>query len=77
LYCRVHIADLIQEQRPAVSDLQQSTRLTDRPGERAPLVPEQLAIEKLAREAAAVQVHHGLFASAELVNDFETPGGVN
>ena len=45
-----NVADLVQEQRAAVRELEATDALRDRAGERALLVPEQLALEQARRE---------------------------
>ena len=54
LAIRLHLADLVEEQGAAVGELDQPRLGPDRAGERALLVTEQLGLEDLARERAAV-----------------------
>jgi hypothetical protein len=51
------LADLVQEHRAPMGDLELSFLLLDRPGERAPLVSEELAREKVLVQPRAVDLH--------------------
>src|SRR5690606_23741210 len=51
---RLHLGDLVEEERPAVGELEASGLLVDGPGKGAFLVPEQLVLQDLPRERAAV-----------------------
>src|SRR5262249_21664503 len=64
---QVHVADLVEEDRPAVRDLEQPHLRAGRAGERAPLVAEQLRLEQLARERGAVEVHDRLVGARALL----------
>ena len=46
-----HVADLVEEDRPAVGRLEQPLVRLDRAGERAARVPEQLGLEQRLRES--------------------------
>ena len=49
-----HVADLVEEERAAVGQLEAAARSRDRAGEGALLVAEELALEQLARDRGAV-----------------------
>src|SRR5213079_3622399 len=49
-----HVADLVEEQRAAVGELELAFLLLGRAGERALLVAEQLALEQTLRDGGAV-----------------------
>src|SRR5262249_12673281 len=49
-----NLADLVEEERPAVRHLEAAELLSDRPGERAALVTEELALEQARRDRRAV-----------------------
>src|SRR5439155_22995746 len=51
-----NIADLVQEERPFVGQLEPADFLGDRAGERAFLVSEQLAFEQIERDGRAIQL---------------------
>ena len=55
----LHLADLVEEERAAVGQLDEPGLGADRAGERALLVAEQLGLEHLARQGAAVDRHEG------------------
>ena len=57
LRSRVQVADLVQEQRAVVRQLEFATPHGGRAGERALLVPEQLALDQLRRNRRAVHFH--------------------
>src|SRR5690606_1951225 len=66
-----HVADLVEEQRAAVGLLELADRPADRAGERALLVPEQLALDQLAGNCRGVDGNEGpVLARAELVDRF-------
>ena len=46
-----HVADLVEEERPSARALELPAPLLRRAGERARLVPEELALDELARDA--------------------------
>src|SRR6185295_9497308 len=54
LHGQAHVADLVQEQRAALGDLEPTLAGGDRAGEGALLMSEELALEKLGRNRAAV-----------------------
>ncbi len=56
LHRRRHVADLVEEQRPAVGELEPPELLLDRTGERALLVAEQLALEQRLGQRGAVDL---------------------
>ena len=55
----LHLADLVEEERAAVGQLDEPGLGGDRAGEGALLVTEQLGLEHLARQRAAVDRHEG------------------
>ena len=55
-----HVADLVEEQRAAVGSQEQAFVLADRAGEGAASVTEQLALQQLLRQRAAVDRHERL-----------------
>ena len=57
---RHHLADFVEEQRAAVRHLDQAALLPVGAGERAPLVPEQLAFEQRLRKRRAGDIHERL-----------------
>ena len=57
-----HVAALVEEQRAAVGGLELALAPRDRAGEGAALVPEELALDQLAAERRAVDLHHRLRA---------------
>src|SRR5262249_29378700 len=59
----VHIADLIQEDGPAVGHFEHARLLLERAGERAALVPKQFALDKLRRERRAIQLQKELLGA--------------
>src|SRR5207302_8715975 len=64
-----NVADLVEEQRASVCQLEPPHALRDRTGERAPLVAEQLALEETRRDGRTVELHERpLAALAQLVN---------
>ncbi len=64
-----HVADLIQKQRPAMRLLELPAVTRRCPSERSLLVPEQLALDQLARHRRAVQRDERFFAPrAAVVN---------
>ena len=52
----IHVADLVEEQRAAVRLLEEAALARLRAGEGAPLVPEELALDELARDGGAVDL---------------------
>src|SRR5207302_2619373 len=64
-----NVADLVEEQRASVCQLEPPHALRDRTAERAPLVTEQLALEETRRDGRTVELHERpLAALAQLVN---------
>src|SRR5690606_33607036 len=55
----LHLPHLVEEDRPAVRELEFPGPLGVRAGERASLVPEELALEELRGERGAVDLHEG------------------
>ena len=53
------LADLVEEQRAAVGGLEPPLALGDRPGEGAPLVAEELALDERRRQGGAVRPNEG------------------
>ena len=64
LHARTHLAQLVEEQRAAVGELQLPELVAMRAGEAAFHVPEQLRLEQRLGDAGAV--HRHVFASAPL-----------
>src|SRR5579862_1391383 len=56
-----HVADLVQEQRPAVGRLEQAFVRLYGASERAAGMPEQLRFEQIARNGAAIDGDERLF----------------
>ena len=54
LHARRDLADLVEQQRPAVGRLEQARPVLGRAGERAARVPEELALEERLGDGAAV-----------------------
>ena len=69
LHRQAHVADLVEEQRAALGDLEATLAGGDRAGERALLVAEQLAFEQLGRDGAAVDGDEGPLAARAGVVD--------
>jgi hypothetical protein len=64
-----HLSELVEEQGPAVGDLEEARLVADRAGESAPLVAEQLVLQEVVGDRAAVDVHEELLpAPAQLVD---------
>src|SRR5690606_25591174 len=59
LQARLHLADLVEEDRPAVRELELAGLFRVGAGERALFVTEELALEQLRRERGAVDLHEG------------------
>src|SRR5215813_10165840 len=57
LHLQGHLADLVEEQRAAVGELEASDPLCGRAGEGAAFVAEQLALEQGRRNGGAVELH--------------------
>src|SRR5690606_32358805 len=66
---RLHLGDLVQEERPAVGELEAAGLLVDRPGEGALLVAEQLVLQDLTREGAAVDRDERALLAGRLLVD--------
>ena len=56
LRLQAHVADLVEEDRAAVGDLELAAAIGDRAGERAAHVAEQLALDQLLRNRRAVDL---------------------
>src|SRR6266571_1536463 len=56
---QIHVADLVEEDGSAVGELELSLLPPDRPRERAPLVPEQLALDEIDGDGRAVDRDEG------------------
>src|SRR5216110_2476004 len=67
LRLRPHVADLVEEECPAVGDLELALARRDRPCEGALLVTEELALDQLARERRAVHLDERLRAPRAVV----------
>ena len=63
------LADLVEEQRAAVGELEAAAALLDRAGEGALLVAEELALEQLARQRGAVELDERALAARALLVD--------
>ena len=61
-----HVADLVEEQRALVGELDLAAAAGHRAGERAPLVAEQLALQQPLGEGAAVHHHERAEAAVAL-----------
>src|SRR5581483_12268950 len=59
---RLHLADLVEEDRAVLGQLELAELPRDGARECAPLVPEELALEQLARQRRAVDRDEGLRA---------------
>ena len=64
LQLRRQLADLVEEDRPAVGQLEPADAPGDRAGERALLVPEQLALDQARRQRGAVDLDQRLVLAA-------------
>src|SRR5207244_5387672 len=63
------VADLVEEDRPLVRQLEPPDPLRDRTREGAPLVAEELALEETRRDGRAVELHERAFPTpAQVVN---------
>ena len=67
LNLKIHIADLIEKHRAAVRDLEKSHFAVHRARKSAPLMTEQLRLEKLPRQSGAVEIDEGLFRPRTVV----------
>ena len=63
LHGQAHVADLVEEQRAALGDLEAALARGDGAGERALLVSEQFALEQLGGDGAAVDGDEGTLAA--------------
>src|SRR5439155_17571771 len=63
------LADLVEEERAAMGHLEAADLLRDGPGERAPLVTEELTLEEPRRDGRAVDLDEGSLAAAAPVVD--------
>src|SRR5262249_6710205 len=64
-----YLADFVEKERPAVRHFEPAQLLADRPGEGAPLVTEELALEEPRRDRGTVQLDERSLASgAQVVN---------
>ena len=63
LHRQAHVADLVEEQRAALGDLEPALAGGDGAGERALLVAEQFALEQLSGDGAAVDGDEGTLAA--------------
>ena len=57
LHLQAHVADLVEEQRAAVGQLELAAAPGERAGERALLVAEQLGLDQLLGDRGAVDLH--------------------
>src|SRR5438132_435606 len=53
---RTHLADLVEEHRPVIGELELARLVLNRAGERAALEPEQLRLEQLGRQRGAIHL---------------------
>src|SRR5262249_35082030 len=60
LQCHRDLAHFVEEERPAVGLFEAAFAATDRAGERAALVTEQLALEERLGERRTVETHERL-----------------
>ena len=67
--CHRHLADFVQEKRPAVALLETPDALGHRTGERAFLVPEKLAFQQGLGDRRAVDRHEKLVAAPAVMVD--------
>src|SRR5438874_2671370 len=67
LRLRLHVADLVEKECPAVGDLELALARRDGPREGALLVTEELALDQLARERRAVHLDERLRAPRAVV----------
>ena len=61
------IADLVEEDRAAFGDFEETALFVDRAGERAPLVPEQLGLDQAGLDRAAVDRNERAFGARRLL----------
>jgi hypothetical protein len=73
LYRQRHVADLVQEQGPAIDTFNSADRLLERSGERAPFVTEELAFEKRLGNRRTIDWHKRLARTGTQFVD--RPGG--
>src|SRR5690606_32007649 len=66
---RLHLGDLIEEERATIRLLERAGLLVDGTGERALLVAEQLVLQDLAGEGTAVQCDERPLPTRRLVVD--------
>ena len=59
LHGGIHVADLVEEDRTALGDLEPALARSECAGEGAFLVPEQFALQQLRRYGTAVNRHEG------------------
>ena len=64
LHLQRHIADLVQEQRAALGKFETADARAQGPGERAFLMTEQLALQQVRRDGAAIDRHEGVAGAA-------------
>src|SRR5690606_15687393 len=69
LHVGAHVPDLVEEQRAAVGGLEAADSTRDRPRERALLVTEELALEKLLRNRRAIDRHERPVAAVRQLVD--------
>src|SRR5438552_15432563 len=69
LRLRAQIADFVEEERPAVSQLEAALAALRRAGEGAPLVSEHLRLDEIAREGRAVDRDERLVAAGAQAMD--------
>src|SRR5262249_44767058 len=63
------VADLVEEERAAVRELEAGDALGDGAGGRAALVPEELALQQAGRDGGAVDLDEGALAALSRVVD--------
>ena len=72
LHRKVHVSDLVEKQRAAVRDFQQSDLARDRSGERPFFVTEEFGLEEIPVETGAIEIQKALLAPGAVVMK---PGG--
>ena len=69
LYCRSNFADLVEENRAAAGDFEETRLISDRAGERASHVAKQFRFEEGFRERSAVDAYEWRGGSWTLIVD--------
>src|SRR5207247_9881800 len=66
---QIHVADLVEEDRSPVGELELPLLPPDRPREGAPLVPEQVALDEIDGDGGAVDGDEGCFPPGRVEMD--------